>query len=91
MVTVTNREDSTVSIEGWSEVETPWGMKISPLCGPVDLILSPGQTRAQYIHHRIPIDAPFGGAYIYRVRVGTFQVEVIAEDYFEFFIVPVSL
>jgi predicted outer membrane repeat protein len=87
-VTVTYNEVITVSFQGWSEIETPWGTIISPLPEPIDVVLNPGQTVSGHYGHQIPYDTPFGGPYIYTVMIGTYPDEIWAEDSFEFFIVP---
>jgi hypothetical protein len=86
--TVTNDEDSTVHLQAWAEAETPWGVVISPLVGPVDLNLNGGQSISPHLNQPIPSIAPYGGPFTYRVRVGLHPATVFSEDSFEFFIVP---
>jgi parallel beta-helix repeat protein/predicted outer membrane repeat protein len=86
--TVTNNTDSTVFFQGWTEGETPWGLILSPLLGPIDAVLGAHRTIHPYIHQQIPTRTPYGGPYIYRVMVGEYPDSVYAEDDFEFFVVP---
>jgi len=85
---ITNREDITVNLQIWSDVETPSGHTISPVYGPIGRQIEPQATLMQHINQQVPNNAPFGGPYIYTVRIGTYEEEILGEDSFEFFIVP---
>jgi predicted outer membrane repeat protein len=87
-VTITNFTDSTVFFQGWTEGETPWGLIFSPLLGPVNAVLGPTETIQPHIHQLIPAYTPYGGPYIYRVKLGHYPELVYADDSFEFFVVP---
>jgi hypothetical protein len=86
--TVTNNTDSTVFFQGWTEGETPWGLILSPLLGPVNAVLAAHQTVSPHLSQPIPRYTPYGGPYIYRVKGGVYPNSVYAEDSFEFFVVP---
>jgi parallel beta-helix repeat protein len=86
--TIVNPEDIRVDFQIWSEVETPGGHIISPAYGPIDRTIEHNTTLGQQISQQIPNNAPYGGPYIYTVRVGIYGEEMLAEDSFEFFIVP---
>jgi len=87
-VTVTNNEDTTVYLKGWSEGETPWGELITPLLGPVAFEMGGGVSLSDHYSQLIPVRAPFGGPYIYRVEIGKNDNQVVCADYFKFSIVP---
>jgi predicted outer membrane repeat protein len=87
-VTVTNNTDSTVFFQGWSEGETPWGLILSPLLGPINAFLGPHRTISPHLRQQIPMKTPYGGPYTYRVKVGEYPNSVYAEDWFEFYVVP---
>jgi len=86
--TATNNEDTTVYLDGWSEGITPWGELITPLLGPVEFEMGAGVSISDYYQQKIPVEAPFGGPYIYRVETGIYDSQVFGEDHFEFYIVP---
>jgi hypothetical protein len=87
-VTITNNTDTTVYFQGWSEGETPWGLILSPLLGPINVVLGPHVTVHPHISQQIPKKTPYGGPYIYRVKAGEYPDSVLAEDSFEFYVVP---
>gem|GEM_PF-4364871 len=87
-VTMVNNTDSTVSAESWTEVRTPWGSEISPLLGPDGVVLTAHQMFDLHLTQDIPAVTPYGGAYTYRVKVGTYPDEVLAEDDFTFYVDP---
>jgi parallel beta-helix repeat protein len=87
-VTITNNTDTTVYFQGWTEGETPWGLILSPLLGPINVILGPHRTIHPHISQQIPNKTPYGGPYIYRVKAGEYPDSVLAEDSFEFYVVP---
>lgn len=87
-VTVTNNTDSTLFLQGWTEVETPWGALYTPLLGPINVVLGPHHSISPHIEQVVPLRAPFGGPYIYRVFAGTHPDQVLAGDSFEFSVVP---
>jgi predicted outer membrane repeat protein len=89
-VTAANHTDSTVYFQGWTEVETPWGLILSPLLGPLDAFLGAHEAYSTDVVHYPPIPryTPFGGPYIYRVVLGAYPDSVYDEDSFEFFVVP---
>ncbi len=87
-VTVTNTTDSLIFFQGWTEGETPWGTVYSPLLGPLNAVLGTHQTVSSHLNQMIPNNAVFGGPYVYTVKVGQYPEEFLAQDSFEFFIVP---
>ncbi len=87
-VSVMNNEDSTIVLQGWTEGDTPSGVIVTPLLGPINGIIGAYSTVISYITQYIPVDVNYGGPYTYRVRVGNYPDEVLAEDYFTFYIFP---
>jgi hypothetical protein len=85
---ITNVEDIVVGFQLWAVVETPGGQIISPAYGPMEKSIEANGTLIEHMSQQIPNKAPYGGPYIYTVRIGTYEEEVLAEDSFEFFIVP---
>jgi len=90
-VTLTNNTDSTVFFQGWTKGETPWGLILSPLLGPINVVLGSHKTVSPHISQQVPWITPYGGPYIYTAIVGTYPDPVIEEDSFEFFVVPPGL
>jgi len=90
-VTVTNNSDSILYFQGWTAGETPWGMFLSPLLGPINVYLGSHQAISPHITQLIPTNTPYGGPYIYKVLAGTYPESIWAEDSFEFFVVPPGL
>jgi hypothetical protein len=86
--TINNLENTLVQFEIWSAVEMPGGQIISPAYGPVEKSIEPNGTLIEQISQQIPNKAPYGGPYIYTVRIGTYEEEILAEESFEFSIVP---
>lgn len=88
-VDISNNADTTVVFEAWTSCETPFGHYLSPLLGPLPMVLGPGGEMFFYVYRQeIPANAPVGGPYLYCGNVGTYPDDIITEDCFEFYIVP---
>lgn len=87
-VTAINHQDSTLSFQAWTEVETAWGWLITPALGPFDVTLPPHRTIRRHIRHFIPWYTPLGGPYNYYGMAGIYQDEVVDQDSFEFYVYP---
>lgn len=87
-VTAINPQDSSLSCEVWTEVETAWGWLITPALGPFDVTFPPKRTISRHIQHFIPWYTPLGGPYKYYGVAGVYPDDVLDEDSFEFYVYP---
>jgi hypothetical protein len=82
--TIWNNTDSIVSFQGWTECVTAQGDTFSPLLGPADFSIGPGEEISLHVcKQMIPGNAPFGW-HEYHIKLGAYPDDVIARDYFEF-------
>ena len=56
-----NYSESYVFLQGWTEVETPYGFFTSPAIVPIISYIGPNQTVSSYIFKNIHDFTPFGG------------------------------
>lgn len=80
---VMNNEPIPMGFDVWIMVQLPSGSWFGPVLGPVDLMLSSGQSVARDRSQYVPAGAP-AGTYIYEGYVGFYPGEVWNSDSFTF-------
>lgn len=90
-VDIVNVSDSTLTFEAWVDGYLFNGNPYAgnPVLGPTELTLTPGFGLYDVdAHVHIPAGAPYGEPYKLYVRTGEHGGSVLAQDYFQFAIVP---
>ncbi len=80
---VMNNEPIPMGFDAWIMVQLPNGSWFGPVLGPVDLMLSSGQSIARDRSQSVPAGAP-AGMYTYEGYVGFYPGEVWNSDSFSF-------
>jgi hypothetical protein len=83
-----NNTNGALQVQVWSEGQLPGGGTISPLKGPFNVTIPPHVEISTQIAPWIPAGIPVGGPYLYRLKVGTYPDDILAQDALSFYIDP---
>jgi hypothetical protein len=87
-IAIENPGTGTFAGQIWSEIDLPWGGKISPYGSPRNLTCGPGYDSSLLRSVRVAPGAPPDSGYVFRVNLGFYPGTVLRSASFPFTVLP---